>query len=205
MALAVRAGGEAIGLADGNDRYARLMAHAAGWSNDHVFACMISSLCAGEGALPDWLGLQPAAFHCLLDYHFSGLDLGHAPQIGRQVARSRQHELNELVDLMLMDKAGDSPSEVWMAHTVAAGCMGADHLLSARLDVRPTPSLAYGRSSCFRRHSLECSTSFSPSRGYVMSECIGTLGCFTSPELYGGLLNSTERGTGRCGSHETTQ
>jgi nitrogen fixation protein NifQ len=29
---------------------------------------------------------------------------------------------------MLRDRAGESPSEVWMAQALAAGCMGTDHL-----------------------------------------------------------------------------
>jgi nitrogen fixation protein NifQ len=37
-------------------------------------------------------------------------------------------EIDELVRLMLIDKAGDSPSEVWMGHVIAAGCMASDHL-----------------------------------------------------------------------------
>lgn len=106
----------------------RLAAHAAGWDNDADFADMIATLCAGGGALPDWLGLEPAAFVCLLNHHFPGLDLGRAPAIGRLPRMERAGEVEDLVRLMLMDKAGDSPSEVWMAHVVAAGCLGNDHL-----------------------------------------------------------------------------
>jgi nitrogen fixation protein NifQ len=49
---------------------------------------------------------------------------------GRAAIRTDRPErrARELVELMLMDKAGDSPSEVWMAHVVAAGCMASDHL-----------------------------------------------------------------------------
>jgi len=108
--------------------YGRLAVHAAGHGNDHAFGCMIASLCAGSGALPDWLGLEPAAFNCLLEHHFPGVDLGDRPLVGRQLDPQRNDERAELVRLMLMDKAGDSPSEVWMAHVVAAGCMARDHL-----------------------------------------------------------------------------
>jgi nitrogen fixation protein NifQ len=108
--------------------HALLAAHAAGHGNDHAFACMIASLCTGGGALPDWLGLDPAAFRCLLAYHFPRLDLGDQPRVGRTPGEARNDERGELVRLMLMDKAGESPSEVWMAHVVAAGCMASDHL-----------------------------------------------------------------------------
>jgi nitrogen fixation protein NifQ len=108
--------------------YGRLARHAAGFGNDHALACMIASLCHGAGALPDWLGLEPPAFACLLAHHFPGLDLGEQPRVGRPIGDTRADEREELVQLMLIDKAGDSPSEVWMAHIVAAGCMADDHL-----------------------------------------------------------------------------
>jgi nitrogen fixation protein NifQ len=108
--------------------HGRLTSHAAGYGNDHAYACMIASLCTGGGAMPDWLGLQPAAFACLVAFHFPGIDLGELPLVGRSTDPQRNDEVDELVRVMLMDKAGDSPSEVWMAHVVAAGCMASDHL-----------------------------------------------------------------------------
>jgi len=120
--------GENGGVVSAERLHANLSAHAAGHGNDHAFACMIASLCTGGGALPDWLGLDPAAFCCLLAHHFPGLDLGELPLVGRGSTDERNDERDELVRLMLMDKAGESPSEVWMAHVVAAGCMASDHL-----------------------------------------------------------------------------
>jgi nitrogen fixation protein NifQ len=114
--------------APANAVYARLALHAAGEPNDETFACMIASLCTGGGALPDWLGLDPAAFGCLLAHHFPGLRLETSPCPGRPLDPARNDERRELVELLLMDKAGDSPSEVWMAHVIAAGCMASDHL-----------------------------------------------------------------------------
>jgi nitrogen fixation protein NifQ len=111
-----------------NALFAALALHAAGEANDEVFACMIASLCTGGGALPDWLGLDPATFACLLSHHFPGFRLQAPPCPGRPLDAARNDERHELVELMLMDKAGDSPSEVWMAHVVAAGCMASDHL-----------------------------------------------------------------------------
>lgn len=111
-----------------NALFAELALHAAGEPNDEVFACMVASLCTGGGALPDWLGLDPAAFNCLLSHHFPGLRLQALPCPGRPLDAARNDERHELVEIMLMDKAGDSPSEVWMAHVVAAGCMASDHL-----------------------------------------------------------------------------
>jgi nitrogen fixation protein NifQ len=132
--------------------YARLMARAVGAGNDQAFATMIASQAAGQGALPAWLGLAPAAYRCLLEYHFPGVGIdrvGHLdPGLGRDRPGTfagldrvalwglaptmsqdpRADEREDLVRLLLMDKAGESPSEVWMAHVVAVGCMGGDHL-----------------------------------------------------------------------------
>jgi nitrogen fixation protein NifQ len=132
--------------------YARLMARAVGAGNDHAFATMIASQAAGQGALPPWLGLEPAAYRCLLEYHFPGIGIDRVGHLDTAVERDRPgafawldrlalsglaptlvadargDERDELARLLLMDKAGESPSEVWMAHVVAAGCMGSDHL-----------------------------------------------------------------------------
>lgn len=112
--------------------YNRLIARSNGVGNAAAFAGMIASRCSGAGALPAWLGLQPAAFDCLLQHIFPGAS--SEPLAGVDTAgpgddaADRADEREELVRLMLMHRAGDDPSEVWMAHVVAAGCMAADHL-----------------------------------------------------------------------------
>jgi len=108
--------------------YRALMSRAAGGSNDHVFACMIASWQTGEGSMPDWLGLSPAAFRCLMEHHFQNSGTEAIVPLGRETPEARLDEVEELVRLMLIDKAGESPSKVWMAHVVAAGCMATDHL-----------------------------------------------------------------------------
>lgn len=131
---------------DADGTYARLMAHAVGTGNDEPFAAMISTRAAGGGALPDWLGLDPAAFRCLLRHHFPSLGIESLPALAGNwahlpgVSDPRQDERADLVRLLLMHKAGDCPSEVWMAHVVAAGCMGSDHLWED-LGLRERPQL----------------------------------------------------------------
>lgn len=120
--------GVAAGLDSASRLYRGLMSRAAGDGNDHVFACMIVSWQTGAGAMPDWLGLSPAAYRCLMAHHFPHAPAGGLITLGRTLAEDRMDEVDELVRLMLIDKAGESPSEVWMAHVVAAGCMGSDHL-----------------------------------------------------------------------------
>ncbi|MBK1645521.1 hydrogenase [Thiocapsa imhoffii] len=109
---------------------ARLMARAAGVGNDQAFASMIATAAVGGGALPPWLGLDPAAFRCLLEHHFPGTTAhGLFDWVGgTRIADERVDEWNDLLRLLLMHKAGDSPSEVWMAHVVATGCLANNHL-----------------------------------------------------------------------------
>jgi nitrogen fixation protein NifQ len=108
--------------------YRALMSRAVGDGNDREVACMVASWQAGNGAMPDWVGLAPAAFHCLVAHHFPGAHCGSLQPQGRSAPLERQDEVDELVRLMLRDRAGDSSSEVWMAHMVAVGCMASDHL-----------------------------------------------------------------------------
>ncbi|MBK1649134.1 nitrogen fixation protein NifQ [Rhabdochromatium marinum] len=108
--------------------FQRLIGCAAGRENDLPLACMIASRCSGLGVLPDWLGLESAAFGCLMRWHFPGVELGGEVATGARLAPDRAEEVADLVRILLMDKAGNSPSEVWMAHILAAGCCGDDHL-----------------------------------------------------------------------------
>jgi len=108
--------------------YRSLMARATGDGNDHVLACMITSWQAGEGALPDWLGLSPAAFRCLMEHHYGGAGREVLVPTGHTLQEDRRDEIEDLVRLMLIDRSGESPSEVWMAHIIAAGCLAPDHL-----------------------------------------------------------------------------
>ena len=112
--------------------HADLMARSTGAGNAAAFAGMIATRCDGGGALPPWLGLQPAAFRCLVGHLFPGAAAGSLAGTFDPVEGprwdGRADEREELVRLMLMHRAGDDPSEVWMAHVVAAACMASDHL-----------------------------------------------------------------------------
>jgi nitrogen fixation protein NifQ len=108
--------------------YRELMARAVGDGNDHVLACMIASWQAGGGSMPDWLGLSPAAFGCLVEYHFACRAKKDFVPLRRQLLADRLEEVDELEGLMLDDRAGESASEVLMAHIVAVGCAAPDHL-----------------------------------------------------------------------------
>jgi nitrogen fixation protein NifQ len=67
--------------------YRALMSRAVRDGNDHEVACMVASWQAGNGAMPDWLGLAPAAFYCLLAHHFPGAVWRPAPAGRVPIAR----------------------------------------------------------------------------------------------------------------------
>ncbi len=107
--------------------YALLMARAAGLANDPLFARMLVSQTGKNSALPPGLGLEAGEFRKLMTRHFPGF---HLPTFLVQTAipSERSAEWNELLELLLEHRAGNDPSETWMAHIVANACMGGDHL-----------------------------------------------------------------------------
>ena len=86
--------------------YHELMSRAVGEGNDHVFASMIASWQSGESAMPDWLGLSPAAFRCVMEHHFPGADLALFTVRGTEVARERSD------DLVLRRQPGEVPKSM---------------------------------------------------------------------------------------------
>lgn len=137
-------GGRSESVADAAARH-WLLAHAAGHVNDTIIASMLASQRAGLGAMPDWLGLTPAAFQDLIACHFPALRQTRFPQPGRCLDPARSEERDELVQLLLKhseaptqgsaernidEPFAQSPSQQqrWMAGIIAAGCLGSDHL-----------------------------------------------------------------------------
>jgi nitrogen fixation protein NifQ len=97
--------------------------------NGEWLAQMLGSWCAGQGALPDFLGLEPAAFDALQAHFFAGVRTeGRAPS-GRRADFSRMLEKQDLIDYLLRHAAfPESPETPWMAEILVAGCLGDDHL-----------------------------------------------------------------------------
>lgn len=102
--------------------YTELMAHAAGLSNDELFAQMLS----GTGALPPGLGLGQKEFDALLARHFPGMEL--RIRCAESVADPRAPERDDLLALLLEHRAWKDGSEEWMAAIVTGACMASDHL-----------------------------------------------------------------------------
>lgn len=109
-----------------NGLYAELMAHASGLPNDVPFGQIITSQLAQKGALPSGLGLDETDFSALLGRHFPGFELlfsctGYIPD-------PRALERDDVLALLLEHRAGNDPSEQWMAQILTAACMANDHL-----------------------------------------------------------------------------
>ncbi|ABK43720.1 NifQ family protein [Magnetococcus marinus MC-1] len=110
----------------------RLKLHHAGLPNGGYLLEMLSSASANSGAMPRYLGLNQADFEALMAAHFPGLEGHLCDALGWQtpVDRSRQDEIDELLELLgshadhsLPGGQGDA-----MAHILAAGCLGHNHL-----------------------------------------------------------------------------
>jgi nitrogen fixation protein NifQ len=109
------------------ERYDALMARAAGFANDDLFARMLASQGQGAGALPPGLGLVEADFLALMARHFPTFAATLAG-LGSGVDAARDAERDDLSALLLAHRAQRDDSENWMAEIVACACMGADHL-----------------------------------------------------------------------------
>jgi len=112
--------------AQSNGLYAELMAHAAGFPNEELFAQMIASQMAGEGALPPKLGLDEESFAALLQRHFPGVELVLRATAYQEDPRAL--ERGDVLSLLLNHRANQDNSECWMAEIVTAACMANDHL-----------------------------------------------------------------------------
>lgn len=107
--------------------YSELKAHFQGHINDEVLARMLASWCHGEGAMPGRLGLSPAWFEALMNYHFPAAQLAQPP-LALVTDPARSDELDELRRLLMGHRARQSVSEQWIAEIVAVACLGNHHL-----------------------------------------------------------------------------
>jgi len=78
-------------------------------------------------------GLPPSEFSALLDRYFPGARSRYQTQATRaawHAAAQRQatDEFNDLLNLLLEHRADADSENTWLAHAIAACCMGDDHL-----------------------------------------------------------------------------
>jgi nitrogen fixation protein NifQ len=104
------------------------MAHARGQGNEDALARIYASWMVGESALPAGLGLSRGSYATLMDFHFPGCPRVDGVPTAEGRERTRADEVADLVKLMRGQRAGRSPSELWMASIVATACLGSDHL-----------------------------------------------------------------------------
>ena len=103
--------------------------NATGEANRLFLAKMISSWLAGQGALPERLGLSGEDFTCLLHDYFP-LMVDEVKDVNDKVAYDpeRLPEREDVLNLMLEYRGNQHESENWIAEIVVAACMGLDHL-----------------------------------------------------------------------------
>ncbi|MCK9395801.1 MAG: nitrogen fixation protein NifQ [Methylobacter sp.] len=107
--------------------YSRLV-HASPSPNHEWLACMIASWCAGQGALPDYLGLEPGQFNALKEHCFPGCIIPDLAPSGNKLDFSRMLEKDDLVNLLKHAGKPDSLETDWVIGVIVAGCLGSDHL-----------------------------------------------------------------------------
>jgi len=88
------------------------------------------ALATSSGALSQPLGLPPESFHALLARYFPAAapvyEAANDPAIGCPALRTDEYD--DLLQLLLAHRSGDSDETRWLASAVAAASLGSDHL-----------------------------------------------------------------------------
>jgi nitrogen fixation protein NifQ len=96
--------------------------------NRNWLAFMIASWSAGQGVLPDFLGLEVGQFYALNSYFFPECKLPHQAPSGSKLDFSRMLEKADLVNLLKHYAKPETVEIDWMIAIIVAGCLGSDHL-----------------------------------------------------------------------------
>ena len=108
--------------------YARLAARDFVTPNQAWLTRIMASWCAGQGVLPDRLGLEPAQFKALTEQYFPGCDIPELATSGSQLDFSRMLEKEDLVNLLVQYSKTDTFETDWVIDILVAACLGNDHL-----------------------------------------------------------------------------
>ena len=108
--------------------YSRLSPALIESPNKEWLACMVASWCAGQGVLPDYLGLEPDQFEHLKAAYFQDVTLPEHAVSGSQLDFSRMLEKEDLVNLLRQYSKPDTLEVEWIIAIIVAGCLGSDHL-----------------------------------------------------------------------------
>ncbi len=110
------------------DTYDQLSYYSVGLGNAESLVRMFASQVAGNGEMPDRLGLSAAAFERFIGWYFPGLPPQGVPRGGATPAGGREEERRELIALFLANAPRLTEDSEWMATILATGCMGGNHL-----------------------------------------------------------------------------
>jgi nitrogen fixation protein NifQ len=108
--------------------YDDLMAYAGQSPNSVWLAQIIASWLVGEGALPDYLGLQPMQFQRLWVQCFSGYHPTDSARPAKTADFSRMLEKQDLEQFLRRYAAEQNEQSEWLISMIVAACLGSDHL-----------------------------------------------------------------------------
>ncbi|QSA99288.1 nitrogen fixation protein NifQ [Methylococcus sp. EFPC2] len=115
-----------------NLNYDPLMVHARDPQDPLTLAFASAiELARSSSRLPGGFGLDQGEFSALLDAYFPGargLYLAQGSRSSWTAGRQATDEFDDLLKLLLEHRVEDSRLSRWLAHAVAACCMGEDHL-----------------------------------------------------------------------------
>ncbi|MGZ8241888.1 MAG: nitrogen fixation protein NifQ [Methylobacter sp.] len=119
----------ALQLQDDREQiYSRLTSRVMVSPNHEWLACMMASWCAGQGVLPDYMGLEPEQFNAFKKHFFPGGSIPEQALSGSEPDFSRMLEKDDLVNLLKHFSKPDNLETDWIIGVVVAGCLGSDHL-----------------------------------------------------------------------------
>lgn len=91
-----------------------------------ALASVLDAARSGRLRAPETLGLSRASFETMLSRHLPALEIQVDQADG--CAPILEDEFADLVALLLVHRSHDGPETEWLAHALACGCMGRDHL-----------------------------------------------------------------------------
>ena len=119
----------ALQLQDDREQvYFRLKSESMIAPNHEWLTCMVASWSAGQGVLPDYLGLEPGQFNALKEHFFPGSSIPEQAPSGSKLDFDRMLERDDLVNLLKQFSKPDSLEMDWIIGVIVAGCLGSDHL-----------------------------------------------------------------------------
>lgn len=108
--------------------YNALLNVSDGSANRIWLAQMLASWQAGEGALPDALGLGETDFDRLLTTRFPGQSLSPQAPSGKVADFNRMLEKQDLETYLRRFAAEQNDDSEWLIAIIVAACLGSDHL-----------------------------------------------------------------------------